>query len=107
MSRLYYTPPTDDIFNEVRNCAIQIWRGYDDTYNYATEKISRIEDIGNVGDNLMYIVAMFDMPNQTKLGAMLSEDARDAIFRRMLDGGNDMRYIAPTLLPSSAYGEDN
>ncbi|KKQ98844.1 MAG: hypothetical protein UT24_C0034G0022 [Candidatus Woesebacteria bacterium GW2011_GWB1_39_12] len=86
MTVLYYIPPTNEIFEEVRTKAIDLWKAIDsdnDKYGYATSKISQIKDIGNVSDNLMYIVAMFDSGNQVKLIEKLSEEAKEAIEARL------------------------
>lgn len=64
---LYYTAPSDEVFEEIKAAAIKIWQTYDDTYGYVTEKIGSIERIGNVKDNWMFIVAMFDWNNQAAL----------------------------------------
>ncbi|MDD5551468.1 MAG: hypothetical protein PHS34_09425 [Candidatus Omnitrophica bacterium] len=93
---LYYTPPKDEIFEEVRQVAMELWKEVDvdnDKYGYATEKINRIKDIKNVEDNFMYIVAMFDINNQAKLTNKLSEQARTEIRNRMIEGGNPPEYI--------------
>jgi len=87
---LYYTPPSDDVFEEVRAKAMVLWKvvdSDDDKYGYATGKIDRIKDIENVQDNLMYIVAMFDHGNQILLAEELSEEAKDSIRERLIDGG--------------------
>jgi hypothetical protein len=60
----YYKAPSDEVFNEIKEKAMLLWQTYDDTYGYATEKISRIVDIPNVRDNTCYIIAMFDKSNQ-------------------------------------------
>lgn len=89
---LYYTPPTDDIFEEVRANAIKLWteRYPEETSPfYAAEKVARIKDIPNVGDNLMYIVSMFDDANQAFLATMLSEHSRSAIRERLEEGGTE------------------
>ena len=78
---------TEDSFQEVKEGAIQIWRTYDDTHGYATEKINRIKDLQNIQDNGMYIVAMFDMDNQRKLSGMLSSEAKKEIRDRLIAGG--------------------
>lgn len=93
MSKLYYTPPTDKEFNELKEKAIEIWQGYDDTYRYATEKINAIKDIENIEDNFMYMVAMFDIVNQEKLAKKLSPETKKAVRDRMIDGGNEPEYI--------------
>ena len=92
MSRLYYTPPSENHFREVKEKAIEIWKTYDNTYGYADEKINAIKDIKNVGDNLMAIVSMFDENNQKKLSKMLSDDTRVEIFIRLKDGGLPDEY---------------
>lgn len=89
----YYSPPTKEIFEEVKRKAIDIWSTYDNTYGYADEKIHRIIDIKNVRDNFMYMVAMFDLDNQESLAEMISDEARLAIRERMLEGGTPEEYI--------------
>ena len=80
-----------------RDWAMELWKEVDsdnDKYGYATEKINRIKDIQNVGDNFMYIVAMFDIDNQRLLANRLAEETRTAIRERMIDGGNPS-YLIP------------
>ena len=93
MSKLYYTPPSDKQFNELKEKAIEIWNTYDDEFGYATEKINRIKDIKNISDNFMYIVAMYDIDNQKKLANLLSDDTKKAVRDRMIDGGNTIDNI--------------
>ena len=93
METLYYTPPDNELFSELKEAAIKVWSTYDDTYGYATEKINSIKDIGNVGDNFMYIVAMFDTENQIRLSTLLSEECSKEIRVRMIDGGMPSQYI--------------
>lgn len=93
MENLYYTAPSDEIFLEVLEAALEIWASYDDTHGYATEKINRIKDLKNISDNVMYIVAMFDTPNQNRLANKLSPEARQALRDRMIAGGNDESLI--------------
>lgn len=96
ITELYYTPPEDDIFYEVRDEAIELWKEVDsdnDKYGYASSKINKIKDIENVSDNFMYIIAMFDDSNQRILADRLSTAARKAIRERMLDGGQPPMLI--------------
>lgn len=93
MSKLYYEAPTDEQFSELKEKAIKIWGQYDDTYGYASEKINGIKDIKNIRDNFMFIVAMFDIQNQRKLSLELSDETRQAVRDRMIDGGNSIEYI--------------
>ena len=85
--RLYYTPPTDEQFAELKERAIEIWSTMGDEPSYSQEKIGRIKDIGNIKDNFMYMVAMFDIHNQTRLADMLMPETRKAVSDRMVDGG--------------------
>ena len=87
---LYYTPLSDKCFNELKEKATELWKEIDtdnDKYGYASEKINRINDIKNVSDNFMYIVAMFDYKNQAKLAEKISAETRQAVRDRMIDGG--------------------
>lgn len=89
MSELYYTPPSDEQFNELKEKAIQIWQDYDNTHGYVDEKVKRIKDIQNIQDNFMYVVAMFDTINQHKLANKLSQETRKSVKDRMIAGGNE------------------
>ena len=96
MMQLYYTAPTQEIFDEVKEKAIEVWtEGYpeDTSPFYAQEKVSRIKDLENVQDNVMYMVAMFDINNQHLLSRKLSEEAKEAIRSRMIDGGSPVEFI--------------
>jgi len=84
---LYYTPPSDEVFNEVKEACIQLWKEVDsdnDKYGYATSKIDRIKDIDNISDNLMYMVAMFDSVNKMHLLRKLSAPAASEIINRIV-----------------------
>lgn len=81
----YYTPPSDEVFEDIKQNAIRIWAAYDDRYKYGTEKINRIKDIKNVKDNAWYMVAMFDWENQLKLINMVQPETADLI-REALKG---------------------
>jgi len=88
---MYYTAPTDEIFEEVKAQAIKLWVEVDtdnNRYGYATNKINRIKDLHNVKDNVMYIIAMFDSNHHIILASMLTEEAKSAIDERIISGGN-------------------
>jgi len=72
----YYKAPEQKVFDEIKAASIKIWKTYDDTYGYATEKIDKIKDIENVKDNAWYMVAMFDHINQGKLCDSVSEETQ-------------------------------
>jgi len=76
----YYTPPSDEIFEDIKAKAIQLWQTYDDTYGYASEKINRIKNIQNIQDNAWYIVGMFDQQNQIKLIFSLTPEAAKVVW---------------------------
>lgn len=76
----YYTAPAQEIFDDIKQAAIKIWREYDDTYGYATGKIGGIKDIQNVKDNAWFIVAMFDHINQAKLLLHVSDATREILL---------------------------
>lgn len=92
-AKLYYTAPTDEAFNEMKAASIQVWQGYENE-NYRNEKIGAIEKIQNVGDNFMYMFAMFDQDNQRKVVSQLSSATKDELRNRMIDGGNDSWEIS-------------
>ena len=93
MENLYYIAPPDEQFEELKDKAIEIWKEYDDTYGYATEKIESIKDMKNIKDNFMYMVAMFDIQNQMKLAQKLSLETRVAVKDRMIAGGSPEIFI--------------
>lgn len=91
-SDLYYTPPSDEVFKELKQKAIAIWKTYDDDPSYADEKISRVLDLENFSDNFMTIVAMFDSNNQQRLSESLSVETRLSVHNRMVAGGQPEMY---------------
>lgn len=93
MSKLYYTPPTDERFNELKEKAIEVWTELDSHPDYLEEKVGRIKDMKNIEDNFMYMVAMFDHINQAKLANKLSSEAREEVKIRMIDGGQPVDMI--------------
>ena len=46
-------PVNPHIFAELKRLAIELWRTYDDTYWYATEKVGRIINLTNSHDNFV------------------------------------------------------
>ena len=78
----YYVAPSKEVFSDIKRAAIDIWKTYDDTHGYQSEKVNRIKDLQNLNDNYAYIVGMFDSHNQRKLlhGVTLIE-TKDLICR--------------------------
>jgi hypothetical protein len=81
----YYTPPSQAIFDEIKNAAIAIWKTYDDTYGYASGKIERIKGMKNVKDNAWFIIAMFDPHNQARLVGLVSDETATLIKAAIFD----------------------
>jgi len=90
---MYYTAPSEEIFEEVKKACIEIWGEYEDTYGYASEKINRIKDINNIKDNVMFMIAMFDHINIGKLADKLSNESKKAIRERLLSVDNEELVI--------------
>lgn len=91
MAKLYYEAPSDEAFGEMKAMAVEVWNGYTDPYR--AEKLQQISHVQNIKDNFMYLFAMFDMSNQTKVVRMLSEETKQALRERMIDGGNEEYYL--------------
>jgi len=83
----YYEAPSDHVFNDIKTNAEKIWKTYDDTHGYASDKVKRIQ-IGNIKDNAWYIVAMFDVFNQAKLLAIVEPETATEIRKAMMYGSN-------------------
>ena len=92
-AKLYYTAPSDRCFEEMKRVCIEVWGQYDNEFGYVDEKVGRIKEIGNVGDNFMFMLAMFDQFNQRKVVDKLSEETKKEVRDRMVDGGNEEEEI--------------
>lgn len=78
----YYTPPSDVVFNDIKQGAIKIWKSYSDEFGYQSEKVDAIKDLKNISDNYAYMVAMFDPGNQTKLlGLVKRKDTKKLLIK--------------------------
>jgi len=88
MKKLYYTPPTDEQFEEVKQRSIQLWATKNTGGGYSQNKIDSIKDMHNIEDNVMSIIAQFDIFNMALLASMLTDDTRKIISDRMIDGGS-------------------
>ena len=84
---LYYTPPSDKIFEEVRQKSILLWLKYDNTYGYVDEKLEAIQSLKNESDHFMFMVGMFDLPNQAVLAINLTTAARHEVRKRVIAAG--------------------
>ncbi len=87
-AEIYYTPPSDECFEDLKKNAIELWSTMGDEPSYSQEKIGRIAHIKNIEDNFMYILAMFDYGNQQLVAAKLLPKTVSAINERLVAGGN-------------------
>ena len=81
----YYKAPSQEIFDDIKQASISVWKTYDDTFKYATGKIDRIKDLKNVRDNYAYMVAMFDRNNQFALLKNLHRDDSRLLVERLIN----------------------
>lgn len=80
---LYYTAPNDEMFEDIRQAAVQIWETYDNTHGYVTEKLKIVYALTNTGDNYMAMFSMFDPDNQRKLLALVKPETSDRIIKAL------------------------
>lgn len=71
--------PSQEIYNEMKSIATQIWETYDNQYGYVTEKLSYINRIDNIQDNAMVFYRMFDNQNQETFRANASNEVLEYI----------------------------
>lgn len=77
----YYKAPSETVFEDIKKNAIKIWKTYSDEHGYQSEKVGRIKDLKNVGDNAWMMVAMFDSSNQAKLLSMVKPETAELIIK--------------------------
>lgn len=71
--------PSQEIYNEMKSLATQIWETYDNQYGYVTEKLSYINRIDNIQDNAMVFYRMFDNNNQETFRTNASNEVLEYI----------------------------
>lgn len=76
----YYTAPSQEIFDDIKENAIKIWSAYDNTYGYVDGKVNFLNSLGNIQDNAWAIVNMFDPGNKKKLLKMVKGETALAII---------------------------
>lgn len=65
--------PSDEIFEDIKQAAIKVWKRYDNTYGYVDEKLDRIEPIKNYADNWWTFLGMMDSSNQLRCFSFLEK----------------------------------
>ena len=84
--------PTDEIFNDIKKKSIKIWETYDNQFWYVDEKLERIWNIDNIGDNRWAIIGMFDPYNQYLLMDELDRDSNIFIIKMMIEVNSEISY---------------
>jgi len=81
--KLYYQPPADEVFNEVKEKVRAIFYEISDFQSYRDEKDRILDNLKNVSDNFMYMLTMLDEANQRKLFNSVSVNAKEEIIKRL------------------------
>lgn len=71
--------PSIEIFNDMKQAAIQVWRAYDNEYGYVDEKLNYVNGLSNIQDNAMVFYRMFDWENQRKFKQLVNEETIEYI----------------------------
>ena len=94
---LFYTPPKDEYFEELRSICIRFWNAlhhssvkyhhetakHDLSMKYTEEKIARIQNLKNEGANFIYMVQMIHQNARQVLAKGLSLETRNEISMRL------------------------
>ena len=79
---LFYTPPKDECFEELRTICIRFWRTFDEV-EYVDEKINRIKNLKNEGCNFVMMVQMIHAVSREVISKALSLETRNEISMRL------------------------
>ena len=79
---LFYKPPKDECFEELRTICIRFWRSFDEV-EYVEEKINRINNLKNEGCNFVMMVQMIHPVSREVISKALSLDTRNEISMRL------------------------
>lgn len=91
---LFYTPPKDEYFEELKSLCIRFWEVFpEDTFyddkrlklerEYANEKIERIQNLKNESCNFVSMVQMIHQNYRYILSNLLSLETRNEISMRL------------------------
>ena len=97
---LFYTPPKDEYFEELKALCIRFWEVFpNDSYydteqlrlemKYAEEKITQIRSLKNEGANFISMVQMIHQNSRQLLAKCLSLETRNEISMRLYGFGDD------------------
>lgn len=79
---LFYKPPKDECFEELKTICIRFWRTFDEV-EFVEEKINRIKDLKNEGCNFVMMVQMIHPVAREIISKALSLETRNAISMRL------------------------
>lgn len=71
--------PSQEVFDEMKAIATEIWETYDNKHGYVDEKLKRINSFGNIQDNAMVFYRMFDWHNQMAFRSKASQEVLEYI----------------------------
>lgn len=80
---LFYTPPKDESFNELKEVCIKFWKIFDNQFGYSKEKIDTIKDLPNEGSNFIYMIQMIHPNSRKFIANVLSLETRNEISMRL------------------------
>lgn len=91
---LFYTPPKDKYFEELRSLCIRFWDVFTTSNNYESEqfrlemeysqeKIKRIKSLKNEGANFISMVQMIHQNSRVIIAKSLSLETRNEISMRL------------------------
>jgi hypothetical protein len=76
---MYYQTPSEEIFNDMKQAAIKVWKTKDNTHRHVNEKIEIVNAMKNYRDNAMICYNMFDHIDQRTFLQHLSDPAKEYI----------------------------
>ena len=76
---------SDEIFDDLKACALQVWEKYDDTHGYRSEKTNYVAKIANISDNYLTLIQMFDIHNQRELFTLVKPETQMFLRRFYID----------------------
>ena len=91
---LFYTPPKDEYFEELKSLCIRFWEVYEEFHLFSEEgqrlmkeynqsKINQIKDLKNEGSNFVSMVQMVHQDARVILAKHLSLETRNEISMRL------------------------
>ena len=80
---LFYIPPSDTCFDELKEVCIRFWETFDNQFSYVTEKIDSIKDLPNEGSNFVSMVQMIHPISRKLIANVLSLETRNEISMRL------------------------